>query len=298
MAKKKIYAVKVGRQTGIFYDWDSCKNSVAGYPNALYKGFENEKEANEYLGSSNQSINENEEKQKVPTMETNGTFCFVDGSFNPKTKVYGYGGFVSHNGEIHYISGCGNDEEMASMRNVAGEVLGSMAAIKKAIELGIKDLTIYYDYMGIEQWATKGWKRNKKGTIEYSNFCDSVKDKINLSFVHVYGHTGIEGNEKADELAKKAVGLEIKKIKEKNKQPEIITLKNYEDVGTLEEFIVAKSIMQEIPNIIANLEYEIDELREFIGQECYDINEFNYYRGIEKSKRDLIEKLNQLIGNQ
>ena len=298
MAKKKIYAVKVGRQTGIFYDWDSCKNSVAGYPNALYKGFENEKEANEYLGSSNQSINENEEKQKVPTMETNGTFCFVDGSFNPKTKVYGYGGFVSHNGEIHYISGCGNDEEMASMRNVAGEVLGSMAAIKKAIELGIKDLTIYYDYMGIEQWATKGWKRNKKGTIEYSNFCDSVKDKINLSFVHVYGHTGIEGNEKADELAKKAIGLEIKKIKEKNKQPEIITLKNYEDVGTLEEFIAAKSIMQEIPNIIANLEYEIDELREFIGQECYDINEFNYYRGIEKSKRDLIEKLNQLIGNQ
>lgn len=297
MAKKKIYAVKVGRQTGIFYDWDSCKNSVAGYPNALYKGFEDEQEANEYLGLSNQSTNENEEKQEIPNMETNGTFCFVDGSFNPKTKVYGYGGFVSHNGEIHYISGCGNDEEMASMRNVAGEVLGSMAAIKKAIELGIKDLTIYYDYLGIEQWATKGWKRNKKGTIEYSNFCDSVKEKINLSFVHVYGHTGIEGNEKADELAKEAVGLEVKKIKEKNKQPEVITLKNYEDVGTLEEFIVAKSIMQKIPNIIANLEYEIDELREFVGQECYDVNEFNYYRGIEKSKRDLIEKLNQLIGN-
>lgn len=29
----------------------------------------------------------------------------------------------------------------------------SMAAIEKALELGLKDLTIYYDYMGIEMWA-------------------------------------------------------------------------------------------------------------------------------------------------
>ena len=41
--------------------------------------------------------------------------------------------------------GNGNDADMASMRNVAGEVLGSMAAVKKAIELGIRSLDIYYD---------------------------------------------------------------------------------------------------------------------------------------------------------
>ena len=39
------------------------------------------------------------------------------------------------------------------MRNVAGEVLGSMAAIEKAVELGLEELSIYYDYMGIEMWA-------------------------------------------------------------------------------------------------------------------------------------------------
>ena len=31
---------------------------------------------------------------------------------------------------------------------------GAEAAVKKAIELGIKELVIYYDYMGIEMWAT------------------------------------------------------------------------------------------------------------------------------------------------
>ena len=46
------------------------------------------------------------------------------------------------------------------MRNVAGEVLGSMAAIEKAVELGLEELSIYYDYMGIEMWAKGLWKRN------------------------------------------------------------------------------------------------------------------------------------------
>ena len=50
MAKKKVYAVKKGIVTGIFYNWDDCKASVDGYPGAEYKGFATEEEAKEYLG--------------------------------------------------------------------------------------------------------------------------------------------------------------------------------------------------------------------------------------------------------
>lgn len=55
----------------------------------------------------------------------------------------------------------GNDLEMASMRNVAGEILGAMAAVEKAEELGLSQLIIYYDYSGIEAWATGEWQAKK-----------------------------------------------------------------------------------------------------------------------------------------
>lgn len=137
----------------------------------------------------------------------NSTYAFVDGSFNKATHTYGYGGFLVTDHEKYVLQGADNDAEMATMRNVAGEIKGAEAAVKKAIELGIKELVIYYDYMGIEMWATGAWKRNKAGTIAYHEYIMSVKDKIKLTFVKVKGHSGVEGNEEADMLAKQAVGI-------------------------------------------------------------------------------------------
>ena len=37
MAKKKIYAVRKGHKTGLFYTWDECKKAVYGYSGAEYE---------------------------------------------------------------------------------------------------------------------------------------------------------------------------------------------------------------------------------------------------------------------
>ena len=88
-----------------------------------------------------------------------------------------------------------------------------MAAVKEAVAMGLTDLTIYYDYMGIEMWATGAWKRNKQGTIAYYDFIQSVNDKISLHFVKVKGHSGVEGNEEADRCDKVSVfNVELKKV--------------------------------------------------------------------------------------
>lgn len=208
--KEKYYAVKTGKVPGIYRTWESCRSMVHGFPGAVYKSFPTLEEAQAFLGDTadkkadslkNEIVGEDKTEALSPE-----NYAFVDGSFHAAKGIYGYGGFLIHNGEKEILQGCGADKEMASMRNVAGEILGSMAAVKKAVELGLPELTIYYDYMGIEMWADGSWKRNKKGTAAYHDYIASVKDQISLHFVKVKGHSGIDGNEEADRLAKEAVG--------------------------------------------------------------------------------------------
>ncbi|HOI26832.1 MAG TPA: ribonuclease H family protein [Paludibacteraceae bacterium] len=45
--KRKYYVVWKGRNPGIYTDWDGCKAQIENFPNALYKSFESEEQAEE-----------------------------------------------------------------------------------------------------------------------------------------------------------------------------------------------------------------------------------------------------------
>ncbi len=195
----KYYAVKEGRNPGIYTTWEECEKEVKGYSGALYKSFPTLDEAKKYLGL---------EDTKTSWKRSDEVIAYVDGSFNVKTMTYGYGVvLIDQDRVIKELYGDGNHTDYVSMRNVSGEIFGSEVAIRYAIKNNYKKITIYYDYEGIEKWADNIWKTNKPGTMRYKAMIAEFRQKIQIEFVKVAAHTGVEYNERADFLAKKAVGI-------------------------------------------------------------------------------------------
>lgn len=201
MAKSKFYAVKNGRKPGIYNTWAECEQQVKGYASAVYKSFTTLEEAEAFMSPSANAASQLPDELK--------TKIYVDGSFDVSTGRFSYGMVVlSHTGGVEKtFNKAFNDPSLASMRNVAGEIKGSMAAMQYCLDNNIKNLIIYYDYEGIAKWALHEWKTNKDGTKAYAEYFDKIKDKLNVEFRHIKGHSGDKYNEMADRLAKEALGL-------------------------------------------------------------------------------------------
>ena len=194
---EKYYAVKKGLKTGIFRTWDECKASVSGYSGAVYKSFQSEEEARSFLGLNGQK----EEGVQNPCCVE----IYVDGSYNSATGEFSYGMVVLLGGQEETYSQSFQDEELATMRNVAGEIKGAEAAMQYALDHGIREIAIYHDYEGIAKWCLGEWKTNKEGTRAYKEYFDSVKQQVEIHFVKVKGHSGDKYNDRADELAKSVI---------------------------------------------------------------------------------------------
>lgn len=199
----KYYAVKRGRQPGIYENWSSCQGQIYKYSGAVFKSFEDRAAAEEYLQQeeTGQPINEN-----LPA-------AYIDGSFSKNTGCYGYGGFISNGRECHIIQGTGSNPEYITERNIAGELLGTLAVMHKCHDLGIHEINLYFDYAGIEEYTTGYWKAKTPLAIYYRDTMDLLAGHYNLQvhFIKLKGHTGIEGNEIADYLAKEATGAQLRK---------------------------------------------------------------------------------------
>lgn len=234
MAAKKFYAVKNGKTTGIFTDWEECKESVAGHPGAEYKGFATLEEAQVYLGDSvsldrviagvSQKKIQNMEEEHLPA---DTLLVYVDGSFEASIGKYAFGCvFITPYHCIYGEYGSGDNEQSLQHRNVTGEMLGAMYAVKTAMMNGYRKVEIRYDYEGIEKWVTGAWRAKAELTQKYTQAMREWGRSIEIRFTKVAAHTNVYYNEKADKLAK--AGLE--------KAQGVPKVRKLEELRLLEEF--------------------------------------------------------------
>lgn len=197
--KQKFYAVRIGRNPGIYRTWSECQKQIMHYKEAEYKSFKTLKEAEQYLAAGNVNA-EIPDKGDIPP--ENECWAFIDGSFIADQKAYGYGGVLIYSDRQHAFNGGSKDKALVELRNVAGEMSAAMRAVQDAIKNRMKKITLFYDYKGVRAWAKGEWKRNNEYTQSYHEYMQKAAQRIAIEFVKVPAHEGIYYNEYADRLAK------------------------------------------------------------------------------------------------
>ncbi|WP_127848545.1 AAA family ATPase [Lacticaseibacillus hulanensis] len=137
---------------------------------------------------------------------TTDAVLYVDGAYNPKTDTYAYGAVLTTKGKNTELAGAGHDKTKTGMRDYGPQLDGVLAGLHKAIEFGITEITIVYDYNGVEGWAARDWQANNPSSQAYKKEVLDLQKKIKLYFVHQGGaSTGLK--RRANQLAKNVVGL-------------------------------------------------------------------------------------------
>jgi len=229
MAKKKYYAVAVGRSTGIFTRWfgeGGAEGLVRGYAGAVYKGFATIEEARAFIAS-------NKGKQRKPPaaakkkatprartaarpkkpgpiepdrIESGRIVIYTDGGALGNPGPGGYGAVIVQDGKTRELS-----KGFRMTTNNRMELMACIAALGAVKESSAVVLHSDSQYVvnGIakgwaKKWKANGWHKSDKSPALNPDLWDQLLklcDKHDVEFRWVKGHAGIAGNERCDEMA-------------------------------------------------------------------------------------------------
>ena len=153
-------------------------------------------------------LHASEQKEKVYYLpsDTDELVAYVDGSYEDSIKRYAFGCvFLVPDGRIFLQYGSGSNEQSLQHRNVTGEMLGAMYAVRAAILGGYRRIQICYDYEGIEKWVTGVWRAKQELTAKYAESMRKWGQSIQIRFTKVPAHSNVTYNELADRTAKRGL---------------------------------------------------------------------------------------------
>lgn len=227
----KYYAVKNGREIGIFLNWPDCHKQVDGFKDAVYKSFKTREEATNYL---NDIKTESKNVNIKPIKTSKGkTIKYKNGAYKPFKEYYDIIVYTD-GGSINYVGGYGfvvltmkedltvhkKYEEFGHIEGRCTNQAAELHAIynglnyvkdfkdKKILirsdsENSIKSVTQY-----IITWKKNGYLTARKEPILNKDLIVNISnllDTLSVTFEHIISHEGEFYNEMADQLADKGV---------------------------------------------------------------------------------------------
>ena len=228
---RKFYVVWVGRETGVFTSWAYTKKQVNNFPQAKFKAFKTQEEAETALTAGRGTLPNKSTKNKVKTssnkmntiltapdfddaqMKTFDSDIYCDGACDPNPGKSASGVAVYRDGELTELwhglynpHGTNNSAELNALYQAFHIAKEAIDAGKEVRVLCDSKYSINCVTIWAFSWEKRGWKRKTEGDIknlkiiqQAHHLYKSIRAEVLVS--HVKGHMGIEGNELADRMA-------------------------------------------------------------------------------------------------
>lgn len=211
------YAVRQGRVPGIYGSWAEAEAQVKGYAHAEHKKFRDKEEAERWLGVKRVPESPAEESEAPPRKKVRvdtTTVVYCDGSClgngTPEAKA-GIGVWFGHANERNL----GEALPATTYGTHTNQKAELWAAIRALQQLKPDEpVRLYTDSQYTiksaqewrRRWKAKQWRVKLDNLVLLRLLSDTIDARqATTEWVHVRGHTGIEGNEAADALARQSV---------------------------------------------------------------------------------------------
>jgi ribonuclease HI len=196
----KVFAIKTGKVKGIFFTCEEFNKCMKGVKNSRGKKCNDVEKAYHYIYST--KIPKNLSSSVSITNNrgyTSDNLAYVDGSYCVDNNLMGIAYTIKNNEQdISHSSFIRLQEKGSSLK---AELISAMMVIERAMQEGLKDITIVHDNEQIAKIISS--KKQKDAFNEkYYNFVVTASKTIGITFQKVKSHSGNAGNNKVDTLAK------------------------------------------------------------------------------------------------
>jgi len=131
---------------------------------------------------------------------------YTDGACSGNPGPGGWGAILIWNGHERELSG--GEADTTNNRMELMSVIMGLAAITRPMDVVINTDSAYVEQAftkgWLEQWRRNGWRTASKQAVKNQDLWQRLAEEAarhNVSFQRVRGHTGVEMNERADQLA-------------------------------------------------------------------------------------------------